>query len=111
MKKPTGSEVLECPMDWPYGKDTDADTVEDYLINLLFEVTKWQDGFDGKRPFGNSGWLYNDIGRSLAVAGIIDSRSNHYGDLEFDYSDVDEAVYEAISAIKESLWVLRDLSR
>jgi hypothetical protein len=37
--------------------DSDAGdniTVRDYLFKILMMV--WDEGFDGKRPFGNSGW-------------------------------------------------------
>lgn len=96
-------------MYWPYGKDTDADTVGDYLLNLLLEVVKWQDGFDGKRPFGNSDWLYNDIGQSLAVAGLIESSSDEFGEIEFNFGEAEEAVQDAVVGIRENLWRMRDL--
>lgn len=110
MKKLTSDEILQCPMYWPYGKDTDADTVEEYLLNLLSEVLMWQDEFDGKRPFGNSDWLYNDIGQSLAVAGLIESRSDGFGGIDFDYAEVGEVVQLAVAGIRDNLQRMRDLS-
>lgn len=109
MKKPTADEVLQCPIHWRHGKDTGADTVEDYLITLLLEVVKWQDVFDGKRPFGNSDWLVNDIGYSLAIEDLIDSQPDIYGELDFNYGAVEEAVYDAVEGIKENLHRLRGL--
>lgn len=38
--------------------DAGADTVGDYLMRLLEGVVEFDEGFDGKRPFGNSSWVY-----------------------------------------------------
>lgn len=51
--------------------DSEATTVGGYLIALLRELWREQEGFSGKRPFGNSGWEY-DLARPLIVAGVID---------------------------------------
>jgi len=34
-------------------------TIRDYLKTLLLEVWFQEEGFNGKRPFGNSGWKYD----------------------------------------------------
>ncbi len=46
-------------------------TVLDYLRELLELLWQEQDGFSGKRPFGNSGWEW-DLYVPLAKAGFID---------------------------------------
>ena len=43
----------------PMGEnDACENTVADYLGNLLHTLIVEQDGFSGKRPFGNSGWIH-----------------------------------------------------
>ena len=38
--------------------DAGAETVREYLKTLLFMVLTEEEGFSGKRPFGNSGWIF-----------------------------------------------------
>lgn len=45
-------------------------TVRDYLRRLLTTLWDEQEGFSGKRPFGNSGWEY-DVYAPLIKAGYI----------------------------------------
>jgi len=48
--------VLNCPLE---ENDSGADTVKGYLKALLFTLWDEDEGFSGKRPFGNSGWEYD----------------------------------------------------
>lgn len=45
--------VLSCPLE---ENDSGAYTVKGYLKALLFTLWDEDEGFSGKRPFGNSGW-------------------------------------------------------
>lgn len=45
--------ILDTPMQ---ENDADAATIRDYLKALLLRLWEQGEGFDGKRPFGNSGW-------------------------------------------------------
>lgn len=54
-----------------HAKLGDDITVREYLRNLVQSVWDEKESFDGKRPFGNSGWEF-DIFFPLAVAGFID---------------------------------------
>lgn len=38
--------------------DAGADTVKEYLVELLSTLWNEGEGFSGKRPFGTSGWEY-----------------------------------------------------
>lgn len=54
--------------------DSDAGddlSVRGYLRQLLLAVWDEGEGFNGKRPFGNSGWE-GDISQALAKVGIVD---------------------------------------
>ncbi len=46
-------------------------TVRDYFMALLLGVWEEEEGFNGKRPFGNSGWQHEVI-NALACDGFID---------------------------------------
>jgi hypothetical protein len=50
--------------------DADADTVRDYLKALVREVWVEEEGFSGKRPFGNSGWRW-ELLDTLTEHGVI----------------------------------------
>ncbi|MFI1197720.1 hypothetical protein ACH4T9_31290 [Micromonospora sp. NPDC020750] len=65
--------------------DAEAATIRDYLIELLAKV--WEDGecFNGKRPFGNSGWEY-DLYPPLIAAGLVPGRVGADGNVE----DIDD---------------------
>lgn len=75
-------QILDLPMQ---PNDADAATVRDYLIALLAELWREQEGFSGKRPFGNSGWGY-DLMEPLIRAGLIGGRFDEDGYVE----DVDD---------------------
>lgn len=51
--------------------DAEAATVKDYLKKLLLGVWQDRDAFNGKRPFGNSGWQY-EIYVALGRGGVIE---------------------------------------
>lgn len=45
--------ILDCPLE---ENDSGATTIKGYLKALLYALWDEQEGFSGKRPFGNSGW-------------------------------------------------------
>ncbi len=53
-------------------------TIEDYFKELLCTLWKEQDGFSGKRPFGDSGWDY-DIYAALISGGAIKGKLDENG--------------------------------
>lgn len=58
-------------LDIPMGEnDANASTIGEYLIKLLLTLWKEGEGFDGKRPFGNSGWEY-ELYQPLIKAGVV----------------------------------------
>lgn len=63
-----GKAILDLPMG---PNDAQAETVRDYLKQLLLAL--WLEGecFSGKRPFGNSNWE-TELHRALADAGLVD---------------------------------------
>lgn len=58
--------------------DAGADTVRDYLRCLLSTLLVEQEGFSGKRPFGNSDWI-GELEIALIDAGLIEGRVDDDG--------------------------------
>jgi hypothetical protein len=88
--------VLDLPME---ANDANAKTVRDYLKALLEQLWHEEEGFSGKRPFGNSGWTW-DVYRALVQGGAIDGKIDQYGDLlEFNQDKADKLIFEAIRSL------------
>lgn len=48
---------MEKVLNMPMGpNDANAPTIKKYLMYLLLRLWEEEEGFSGKRPFGNSGW-------------------------------------------------------
>lgn len=71
--------------------DAKAATIGQYLAKLTREVWEQEEGFSGKRPFGNSGWKH-EIAKTLIVNNYIEGEVDSDGYIE-DYVD---SQYEAI---------------
>ena len=92
----TNQEILNNCMVDLNGSDV---TLREYFRLLLTELYNAEDGFSGKRPFGNSGWVL-DILAGLGRIGVIKATFDSYGYLE----DVDEdrghaVVFELIDEV------------
>jgi hypothetical protein len=96
MSEFTAAQILAIPMG---ENDSGEGTVGGYLAALLQMV--WDEGeeFNGKRPFGTSGWQ-GDLVRPLVDAGVIDGSVDEHGDAHADDADVAEVVKLAISALR-----------
>jgi hypothetical protein len=92
----TGEEILNLPMG---ENDAGAETIRDYLKRLIVEVWEHNEGFSGKRPFGNSGWEY-ELYRALIEGGASFAGKIVDGELEIDDSDeLDVLIFDAIEAL------------
>jgi len=96
-ESPTPQQVLAAPMG---ENDADATTVRDYLIKLLAKLWREMEGFDSKRPFGNSGWD-GEIALALVRAGFVEGEiDEEYGYLDgADYGRVEALVLAAIESL------------
>ena len=65
-------------------------TVRGYLLRLLSDLWRKEESFNGKRPFGNSGWQWEVYG-ALIEAGYIPGELDEDGCI----LDVDEQAGEA----------------
>ena len=82
--------------------DSGEATIGGYLAALLEMVWEEGEGFDGKRPFGNSGWEW-DLHRPLAEANLVPSTRSKYGEIDVDHGDVDRLVKLAISVLRNPM--------
>lgn len=93
--------ILDCPM---RDNDSGATTIRGYLIALLAGVVVEEEGFSGKRPFGNSGWKY-DIYEALASAGLIRATIDEDGFIDQLDDDqrqqADKLILGAIEVLRE----------
>jgi hypothetical protein len=81
------------------GNDAGAATVREYLLRLLSDVWREEESFDGKRPFGNSGWK-EEIYRPLIAAGLMTGLLGKNGFIwELDEDTADELILACIAAL------------
>lgn len=65
-------------------------TIRGYLLALLAKLWEEEDGFSGKRPFGNSGWKYDVYGalvKASVVTGTLDA-DGYIDTCDHDRADV-----------------------
>lgn len=97
---PTAAEVLALPM---RPNDAGAETVGDYLVQLLRELWREQEGFSGKRPFGNSGWSW-DLYDPLVLAGHVEGVIDEDGYIEDISREAQTAADVLIDLAIQALW-------
>lgn len=91
-----GQIILETPMP---ENEAGARNIREYLITLAYTVWNEEEGFSGKRPFGNSGWKY-EIAHALAYAYLIPSKCDEDGNVvEVEWEHVERAIKEAFSVL------------
>ncbi len=74
-------------------------TIRDYLHTLLWNLWAEGEGFNSKRPFGNSGWeyaLYTPLVAHGFVAGSVDE--DGYTE-DIDREAADDLVFQMIDAV------------
>ncbi|WP_043654555.1 hypothetical protein [Nocardia thailandica] len=94
----TPAEILELPLE--PGNDSGADTIRGYLIALLAEVWKYTEGFSGKRPFGNSDWVW-DLYAALGRGGAVPITFDEHGYVDkVDTRECDRLIAAAIRELE-----------
>lgn len=94
---PAPQQVLALPM--PDDNDAGAATIGDCLVKLLATLWDEKEGFDGKRPFGNSDWD-SDLVAALIQAGAIEGELDEDGYINFcDDDAAEELIARAIQAL------------
>ncbi len=79
-------------------------TVRDFLKKLLTKLWEEEDGFTGKRPFGNSCWK-DDIFTEMCKRKIIDGEIEYFEDgsilsIDWDGKKGNEILLDAIKRLK-----------
>ena len=92
----TDQEILDLPME---ENDSGANTIRGYFKALLTTLFEEEEGFSGKRPFGNSGWT-RDLLKPLVVAKVIPGRIDDEGYV-FDYDEdkFNSTIFRIIDAL------------
>lgn len=74
-------------------------TVKEMLQELLTKVWDEEEGFSGKRPFGNSGWKY-DVAAALISQGYLSGKLDEDGYVDsVDMTELDALITKLISYI------------
>lgn len=90
-------KVLETKIE-TYDLDEEL-TLKEYLKELLTELWVEEEGFSGKRPFGNSGWQF-DVYGSLIKAGHVEGTLDEDGCIDrFDEVPARKIVLECIKSL------------
>ena len=99
----TDEEILNLPMG-PNDAGDDDLTIKGYLKELLLTLWREGEGFNGKRPFGNSGW-YLDFHAPLIQAGIIEGEYDEDNEVweSKDYYEARRITDEVTERLIESL--------
>jgi hypothetical protein len=92
----TPRELLDLEIG-PSDAGSQVRTVREYLLALLSELWREEEGFSGKRPFGNSGWQH-DLYDPMARAGLVECDSDGYIKYE-EYDKAEALVLLAIEAL------------
>ena len=89
-----------CPMD-EYGEDAGVDTLGEYFTKLLLAVWDENEGFSGKRPFGNSGWTI-DVYYTIAKNGLVKATYDpDWGDYDYDTEEADDYIRNMLSCLPQ----------
>ena len=87
--------ILDLPMEQ---NDAGAATVRDYLKALLSSVWEKEEGFSGKRPFGNSGWQ-DEVHSALAAAHVITEAPEDWQARQTWRADANKLIQAAIATL------------
>lgn len=99
MTSPTAQEILATPMQ---ENDANATTIGGYLACLSAAVWQKEEGFSGKRPFGNSGWDH-DVIRALITAKHVKGSLDADGYIvSYDGTEIHNTLITAFDLLKNA---------
>ncbi len=105
------TDVLSTPMQ---DNDADAKTVGEYLLALARQVWIEDEGFSGKRPFGNSDWK-SDVYGALVRGGVVEGElMDDYDEIAWDTFDeeaADKLILAALASLAPSKPTMADVNR
>lgn len=71
-------DILALPMP---KNDARAETIGQYIMMVAGKLFAEQDEFSGKRPFGNSGWIF-EVYEALIRGGVLEGSFDEDGYIE-----------------------------
>lgn len=90
-------DILALPMG---GNDADAETIGQYLMLVAEKVFIDQEDFSGKRPFGNSSWIF-EVYEALIQGGALEGALDENGYIEkCDTRDADAIIARLFRFLK-----------
>lgn len=95
--EPTPEQILDLIVSGDFG----TGTVREYLSDLLGLVWDEKAGFDGKRPWGNSGWEW-ELYQSMIDAGFLAADPSYDDSRQLDEDGrrkADDLIAQAIKAL------------
>lgn len=75
-----------------------TENTNSYLERLLQELLRDPEGFSGKRPFGNSGWIH-ELYECMAKDGMIEVTYDEYGHVDEVPSHADSLLSNHVSIL------------
>lgn len=82
-------------------EDSGAESLKDFFKKMLQAVFDEDEGFSGKRPFGNSGWQYG-LAIELVRAGVLDgtfTEEDGFPEAKFDWAEYNRVIKLAIESL------------
>lgn len=90
--------MMDYPMN-PETNDAEATSVKDYLRRLMLLLWTQGEGFNSKRPFGNSGWeieIAHALVKGGAIPGKIVTYTEMYAGESHTYEELEDYDREAL---------------
>jgi hypothetical protein len=84
--------------------DANAVTIGDYFMRLAEAAWVEEEGFSGKRPFGNSGWQH-EVYHALVTNKVITGEIDEYGYVEdYDGQAADQITKAILAFLRKIDW-------
>lgn len=95
-------ESIDDVLNFQYDKwDLPRCTIRHYLVELASTCWMQNEGFSGKRPFGNSGWQY-DVYRALAAGGFVEPEVDEDGEVYCaDENEAEKVIMQCFRRLQE----------
>lgn len=98
MKSNTLTEKARVGLDVKFQSDLGEVTFREYFHKLLQKLWVENEGFSGKRPFGDSGWSW-DLFRGLVANGLVAGSFDEFGDVDLDIVEASVLIQTMISVM------------
>lgn len=94
---------IEDVLNFVYSRwDLDECSIRHYLVELAKQCWIEEEGFGGKRPFGNSGWKW-DVYFALAEGGFVNGVKDNEGNWEVvDRKKAEEIILACFEKIQSA---------